>query len=166
MFLVPTYSQYVDITAHGWKCRSCGPVAVSMVLAYYGKHRDSLDNVLEKGVALQAHNATVGWYHQGLVRLAQMYGVDATAHDWYQESAVLAFEKLMVHIHSGPLIASVHKYFNPHEGGHLIVVTGYDGHHIYYNEPASKKGTRYARKVSQEKFLIGWKRRVITFYVE
>ncbi len=161
MFSVPAYSQYADVTAHGWKCRSCGPVSVGMVLSYYKKNYGSLDELIRHGDRMGAHNFEVGWYHKGLARLAEQYGMHAAAYDWYALSSAEAFKKLLPFMEHGPVIVSVHKYFNPRNGGHLLVVKGYDGTHVHYNEPAARDGSLRERKVTYEKFLTGWKRRAI-----
>lgn len=161
MKTVPAFSQYLDITDQEWKVRSCGPVCVAMLLGYYGKPFPSLDKIVETGRELGAHSFEVGWYHSGLVRLGQHFGLEGKAYDWKQESDEKALDLLEEELSHGPLIASIHKDFDQTQGGHLIVLTRQTKEGFEYSEPASEKREYIHRTITKEKFKQGWKKRII-----
>ncbi len=164
VYAVPPRSQYIAIHHHAWKDKSCGIVSVGMILSFYKKRVD-LNVLLAQGLKLNAFKEPVGWIHQGLVRLAQLHKFQAKAYDWSKDSIEEAFLKLVSFLEEGPIIASIHKDFDPQNGGHLIVVTGYRDGLVYYNEPASRKGEPLKRKIIKEKFITGWKRRMVALYI-
>ena len=62
-------------------------------------------------------------------------------------------------VKEGPVIASIHRGFNPKSSfGHLIVVTGFDEKLVYYNDPGKHDGIR---NVAIADFTKGWKKRLI-----
>lgn len=164
IYNVPPRSQYIAIHHHDWKNKSCGVVSVGMILLFYKKIVD-LNVLLEQGLKMRAFKEPVGWIHKGLARLARKYNLHAKTYDWSTNPLEEAFLKLFSFIEYGPVIASVHKNFDPQEGGHLIVITGYKDGYVYYNEPASEKNQSIKRKIPKEKFLNGWKRRIVALYI-
>jgi len=165
IYNVPTRSQYLHIHHHEWKDRACGIVSVGMVLLFYKKKIKNFNHLLHEGLKLKGYKDGVGWTHEGLVRLIKTYKLHAEAYDWNKDPAHEAFLKLVSFLEYGPIIASIHKDFDPKNDGHLIVVTGYKDGYIYYNEPASRKNESIKRKLTKEKFLNGWKRRMLAIYI-
>ena len=158
-YKVPSASQYEFSDPH-WKKHSCGAVSLEMILSYYN-HPVSLTDIIQKGIALDAYDAGVGWVHAKLALLGNHFGLKGTNYDWAQDTDEYALSKLGGFLRKGPVIASIHKSFNPSKGGHLVVITGIDRHRVYYNEPASHPGTRQKRTASLSRFLRGWKKRII-----
>ena len=168
IFKVPPNSQLADIKNAYWKKRSCGVVALKMVLAYERKSSDviipSLQALLEKGISIRAFTTKNGWSHCGLTKLARVYGFRGKNFDWFKKSDVYAFKKMLFYLAKGPLIISIHKNFNSHDVGHLIVLTGFENSKIFYNDPYSKIRSNVPKIISVRKFLKGWKRRIIVVY--
>ncbi len=161
IYTVPARSQYHAISDLFWKQHSCGIVSLGMVLEFYKKNFKTYDQLLNQGIRMRIRQEGVGWIHAGLARLAQKYGLRGVSYDWYRNSDSDAFLKLTSLLEYGPVIASIYKNLNPKNGGHLIVVTGYTNGHIYYNEPDSHNIKIIRRKVSKDRFVRGWKKRVI-----
>lgn len=165
VYAVPPKSQYSAIHHIDWKDRSCGIVSLGMILLFYKKPIKNFDSLLKEGIKIKAYKETVGWIHEGLARLARTYKLHAETYDWNNDPVEEAFLKLFSFIEYGPVIVSVHKNFDPKEGGHLVVVTGYRDGYVYYNEPASRKNEPIKRKLTKEQFLHGWKRRMVALYI-
>ncbi|MBP6885861.1 MAG: C39 family peptidase [Candidatus Pacebacteria bacterium] len=171
-FPVPFYSQHADIERHEWRSRGCGVTSLLMVLAYW-KSTDvkntlpTLRVLLEDGVAIGAYREGVGWIHSGLARLAERFGYTGFNEDFAMQgktplSAELAWEGLLKNLHSGPVLASVFSGFDPERGGgHIIVITGYEDGHVYYNDPEEATEERGIRSCSLASFLPAFKRRFI-----
>lgn len=160
VYAVPTKSQHT-IRNQFWKSHACGIVALGMVLTFYNKKFGTYDKLLNQGIKMKIRKEGVGWTHAGLVRLANTYGLRGNAYDWSDDSEHEAFLKMASFLEYGPVIASIHKNFNPKNGGHLIVLTGYKDGYVYYNEPNSIAQSHLKRKIKKDKFLAGWKQRII-----
>lgn len=160
-------SQIRDIKSRAWKRRACGIVSLCMVMNHYAKHisKQSLQSLIDRGVTIGAYKPGIGWTHQGLLNIAQEYGFIGERFDYAHTEPQEALQLLLSHVQYGPVIASIHKGFNPKNGGHLIVVNGYTttdaGTTIYIVDPMSKKKKRNVRLVSQNMFINGWKKRFI-----
>ena len=161
IYNVPLRSQHLDITDSFWKQHACGIVSLGMVLAFYRKKFGTYDHLLRQGIRMKIRKEGVGWIHAGLARLAQTYGLSAKPYDWHRSLADDAFLKLASLLEYGPVIASIYKNFNPKNSGHLIVITGYRDGYFYYNEPDSPLAKTIKRKISKDRFMRGWKKRVI-----
>jgi uncharacterized protein YvpB len=161
MFQVPQLSQHLDITDPEWRSRSCGPVCVGMILDYLGKAHPSLDDLVRMANEIGAYKPGIGWYHSGLVRLAEEFETKGATFDWNMETPTSALKNMESLLEKGPLIASVHRNFDTSNGGHLIVLTGMDDNAVTYNEPDSQVRGEIGRTVPIKRFLNGWKRRII-----
>ncbi len=159
---VPAYSQYLDVHLRGWPRRACGIVALKMLLDYFSPRMRSMsiDNLIAFGLAREAYIPHVGWKHRGLAKLAEEFGLRGDNYDWANKDPRAAFALMQRHARF-PLLASVHKHFDPKNGGHLIVVTKVEKEVIHYHEPASHSRARIPRTVDIPTFLAGWKRRII-----
>lgn len=163
-FNVPAYSQYLDVKNRAWKRRSCGIVALKMVLDFLESKRATartFPRLIKKGARMHAYIRNVGWSHAGLARIAMRYGLESKNYDWFRESSRSAFKKMIRFLKQGPVIASIYRNLNPNTHGHLVVVTGFQKNIVYYHDPDSKARNAIPRKVSLKKFLKGWKRRII-----
>ena len=163
-FNVPAYSQYLDVKNRAWKRRSCGIVALKMVMDHYEPRRAavrSLPRLTKRGVQMHAYVKNVGWSHRGLAQVAAHYGFRGRNYDWRNETAARAFARLHKHLKSGPVLASIYKNLKSNAHGHLVVVTGFRNGAVHYHDPASHTRRSIARRASLARFLKGWKRRII-----
>lgn len=160
---VPRYSQFLDVKSNVWRRRSCGIVAMKMVLDYWrGTARTpSLATLIREGAASHAYLRNAGWRHAGLSALARRHGLAGRRLDWRKLTAVQAFEKLRREAKRAPTITSIHRNLDPKRGGHLVVVTGIEKGTVFYHDPDSKSRRGVARRARTAKFLKGWRRRAI-----
>ncbi len=156
---VPLYSQIADISSAEWKQKGCGVADVAMIVEYYKPHTTSVNEVLREGISSGAYVKNVGWSHEGLAGLAVKHGMTGRTFDLSEYNKENAFNQFQEIVKEGPVIASIHRGFNPKSSfGHLIVITGYDDNLIYYNDPGKHDGIR---KVTISQFMAGWKRKLI-----
>ena len=156
---VPFYSQFIDISSLAWRKKSCGMASLAMIINFYDPGIVSAQKLLEKGIAAGAYMNGVGWTHQGIVSLADRYGLSGDTYDLSNLSKNDAFAQLEDFLVDGPVIASVHYKFNPKSPiPHLVVVNGIDGDNVSLNDPAAKSG---GEKISIPDFIAGWKKRFI-----
>jgi|SRR3989344_2586955 len=160
MFKVSAYSQFLDVEDKKWKSRSCGIVSLKSVLEYWGI-KESTKYLIELGLKKDAYISGVGWKHGGLVSIAKEFGLFGENYDWFLEEPHEAFLKLISYLKKYPVLASVYKNFKLGGSGHLIILTGYENDQIFFNDPDSKTKKGISKKISFEKFLNGWKRRII-----
>jgi hypothetical protein len=130
-----------------------------MLVHYYRPDATvTVNQLLAKGIAAGAYDYDAGWTYQGLIDLGAPYGLTGT---WYtlpsdSQTALVRFKALLA---NGPVILSVHYQFDPQSTiPHLIVVNGIRDGMVYYNDPATTKGTT---QIPLADFLKGWKRKVI-----
>jgi uncharacterized protein YvpB len=156
---VPLYSQIADISSVAWQQKGCGVTDVAMIVEYYKPNTTSVQKILLEALKGGAYVKNVGWSHDGLAALAIKHGLVGKTIDlskFKNEIAFIEFEKT---VKEGPVIASIHRGFNPKSPfGHLVVITGYDDKLIYYNDPGKHDGIR---TVSVGDFIKGWKKRLI-----
>jgi ABC-type bacteriocin/lantibiotic exporter with double-glycine peptidase domain len=162
MYAVPLVSQYALTGDPYWKIRNCGIAALLMVLRFYiPELKTSGDELFRLALAKGAHLPNVGWKHRELAQTAEEFGLQGANYDWFGQSPEYAFEMLLHELKKGPVIASVHKNFNLENGGHLVVVTGYENGTVYINEPAEEDIKKVPQQIPRDVFLRGWKRRII-----
>lgn len=165
IFDVPKYSQHLDVRDGDWKEKSCGIVAVKMVLDYWRMSSPDCDELIKKGIEMDGFISGVGWKHKELSLLAKSFGVEAENFDWAKEEKDAAFKKLEDFLEKYPVVASIYSGFNPEtKNGHLIVLTGMDDNFVHYNDPDSEGREEIAGKILIDKFLAGWKKRVIVIW--
>lgn len=165
--LIPFYSQHLDVSPKKWKNRSCGIVALKMVMDFWGMQRTryrpiGFTDLIKKGVKNNAYIPKIGWRHKGLVRIAKQYGFSANNHDDAALSDGIAFRHLREHLFYGPVIASIHRNLNPKSHGHLVVISKIEKNDVYYSDPDSYTRRAVPRKAPKKKFIRGWKKRIIT----
>lgn len=124
---LPAYSQLADVTDVEYKKRACGPAALAMVLGASGiENPPSVDEVLARGLEMNAHEEGRGWRHRELAAVARTYGVHAHPEDWSGDPTQYAWEHLEDAIMRGPIIISVSKEFSPSLASHLVALCGMD----------------------------------------
>jgi len=156
---VPFYSQFTDIASPRWQKVGCGITDLTMVINYYHPDAVSVSAMLKKGIAAGAYDQNAGWIYAGLIQLSQKYGLDGAYYDLSKLDAKTAFNRFKEYLKDGPVILSVHYKFDPKSTiPHLVVINGIKDDIVYYNDPATTKGTR---QISVADFLKGWKRKVI-----
>lgn len=155
------YSQFLDVQKKGWKIRACGVASLAMVLDYYGKTRTSIDSLIDHGISIGAHNKELGWIHSGIVNIANHKGFIGERFDWSNIDKEIAFQKINSFLCEGPIIASIHKNFNPKLSGHLVVIKTKNKTHVSVLDPIARKREHIERSVPINIFLTGWKKRII-----
>ncbi|HEY4478009.1 MAG TPA: C39 family peptidase [Candidatus Paceibacterota bacterium] len=156
---VPLFSQISDISSASWKQKGCGVADVAMIVEFYKPNTTSVQKVLEEGLKAGAYVKNVGWSHKGLASLAVKHGLVGKTVDLSSLKNTVALSEFKNIVTEGPVIASIHRGFNPKSPyGHLVVITGFDDKLVYYNDPGKRDGIR---TVSIEDFMKGWKKRLI-----
>ncbi len=168
-FNVPPYSQYLDIKNQEWQHRACGIIALKSILDFWSdetKERYSdADKFIEMGLELNAYIPGTGWRHKELVEIAKSFDLDGENFDWFKKTPEEAFQKMIFYLEKYPLAASIHPLFETqNQGGHLVVLTGFENNILYYNDPAVKNREEIIQEIPLDKFLNGWKRRIIAIY--
>ncbi|MFH0806257.1 MAG: C39 family peptidase [Candidatus Brennerbacteria bacterium] len=163
-FNVPAYSQYLDVKNRAWKRRSCGIVALKMVLDFLKpKHTvtRTFPRLIKARIRAHAYIRNVGWSHAGLARVAMRYGFKGKKYNWSSKTPKSASITMLRALKRGPVIASIYRNLKYGSSGHLVVVTGFEKNIVFYNDPDSKTRHAIPRKVPLTKFLKGWKQRII-----
>ncbi len=170
-YAVPAYSQHVDVKNRFWQPRSCGVVALKMILDFWHREEGAVRRAPPTTPALirLTHNRgayirNVGWSHRGLAMVAKRFGLAGRNCDWAKFPPLRAFPKLKRELRRGPVLASIYRGLRPNHHGHLVVVTGIRKGVVHYLDPDSKTRAGIARRASVKKFLNGWKRRIIVIY--
>ncbi len=159
-YSVPFYSQFADISAPSWQKVGCGIASLAMVIDFYTDEEiESVDTLLNRGIAARAFLSDAGWIHSGLISLSNKYGLSGETKSFYDLSVSGALDKLGVALEEGPVIASVHYTFEPTNPiPHLVVITGMKDGLVYYNDPAEPTG---GGTLTVDKFSKAWKKRYI-----
>jgi len=158
---VPFYSQFQDIPAVEWQHEGCGIAALAMEVEFFKPKSVSITTLLLQALDSGAYTTDVGWKHKELAGLAGLYGLTGKNYDLANADNETAFGRFKELLVGGPMIVSIHNKFNPKATlGHLVVVTGIDNGTILYHDPAY--GNKTERKITENDFLKGWKRRFIT----
>ena len=97
----------------------------------------------------------------GLVNIAKKLGLNGESLDMSKYSVRDALALLEVKLTSSPVIASIHKNLNPTNSGHLVVITEIKDNMVTFYDPDVKVRNEAKITVSLDKFLIGWKKRII-----
>jgi Peptidase_C39 like family len=143
--------------------RVCSPTCVAMVLEYYGRHVAVTDLAREM---FQPELDIYGLW-PAAIRAASRRGIggyllrfpDWAAAQWCLE-------------HGMPVIASVRYAAGEltdaaiaQTTGHLLVLTGYDGDHVYVNDPAAPRASEVARRYRLDELHRVWLTRSGVGYV-
>ncbi len=150
---VPFYNQLDSSLDPKWHDKTCGILALKMVMDYYRQQTNQpaidLAELFESTLGDDGYIANVGWFHPALVRAAARYGFKAWRRSWniatagrkqYQDEGVdapsmasfaaqlkkEALPALVDSIEQGrPMVVSVAKDFSDINKGHLVVLTGF-----------------------------------------
>ena len=167
-FDTPGYSQFLDVEDEEWKDRCCGILSLKMLLDYWGGQSnispEDVESLIGEGLEIGAYIPDIGWKHKELVELAQNHGLDGEDFDWMDEHPDVALNKVIPHLSEHPIIVSIHKDLIEGNSGHLVVLTGYEDGQIFYNDPDAKTRGDIERSAPLQKFLDGWKRRVVVVH--
>lgn len=156
---VPFFSQFKDITSPKWQKVGCGITSLAMIIDFYKPAAVSVNVLLGQGIAAGAYAQNAGWIYQGLINLAHKYGLSGQYYNLSALDAQSAFTQFKQYLKDGPVILSVHYKFDPKSTiPHLVVINAVADGIVYYNDPATKAGTK---QISVADFLKGWKRKVI-----
>ncbi len=158
-YSVPLFSQVSDISSVDWKQKGCGVADVAMIVEFYKPNTTSVQKILEQAIKEGAYVKNVGWSHAGLAKLAVKHGLVGKTVDLAPLKNEVALSQFKNIVTDGPVIASIHRGFNPKSpNGHLIVVTGFDNKVVYYNDPGKRDGIK---TIPISDFMKGWKKRLI-----
>ena len=87
-------------TALSWSKRLCGLACLKMIIAHHSpKNEPTLFHLLQEGLAIGAYKDGVGWVHNGLIQLANQYGLKGG-----RESIGGEIQKIATYINNGNLI--------------------------------------------------------------
>lgn len=168
---VPHYAQYIDVSDPHWQERTCAIVSLVMVMSYYGVEVDLKEaieigqniKVKDKTGTVDGYDPRFGWRHDAIVGLAEHYGFEA--HRTEDDSIENLLETIS---RNEPVIVNIYKNFDPKEGGHLAVLTGFfsddkAGEIISYfvNDPIGVPYKYKNQGIPGEVFEKGWKKRAI-----
>lgn len=119
--------------AEYWQNSSCGILCLGMVLQKVKQKPVSISELITKGKKIGAYNHTHGWSHDGLVNLAEKYGLEAKRYER------LSLDDLKNFLDRGyVIVVSIKWAFKKQKnlkerimfwkkfGGHLALVVGYD----------------------------------------
>lgn len=164
---LPKLSQFLDVKNKSWKNRSCGVVALMMVMQYYDSKIKTSDisKIISRGYKNGHYLKGIGWRHDGLIKLAEQYGFSGKRMEFKSVNKTTT-KKLISLLKKSPLIVSVFSKFNPENGGgHLAVLCGYkkenNQYTIFINDTDSKTRKGITKEMLLEDFLNGWKKRII-----
>ncbi len=156
---VPLYYQITDIISPAWQQKGCGVTDVAMIVEFYKPNTTTVQKVLEEALKGGAYVKNVGWSHTGLASLAVKHGLVGKTVDLTTETKTTALKQFKSIVKDGPVIASIHRGFNPASPyGHMVVVTGFDDKLVYYNDPGKHDGIK---NIAIADFIKGWKKRLI-----
>jgi hypothetical protein len=162
---VPFYSQYLDIKDPHWIIRSCGITCIKMALDYFGAKTPDLDTMIKKAVAMGAYGDS-GWYHDGLIAMANDYGVAASRkEDMDKVSGVSELRNAIAE--GGVVVVSVVQRLLGRKKYHQVLLIGYreEGQGLkgfYYHDPASTDREQgKGQYVELGIFKVYWRRKAI-----
>jgi uncharacterized protein YvpB len=156
---VPYYSQFKDAQKEEWKPNACGIASLKMVLDFYRPTDTTIDDLYQKGLDLNSYLENIGWYHHGLVNIAQTLGYKGITRSWginqetleklqsrrfTEQDITIAKDQQMAEalytlkseINQGhPIILSLPRNFTKGGSGHLVVLIGFDDQGFYFHDP-------------------------------
>lgn len=160
--VLPAYSQLLDVTDPEFKNRACGAATLAMVLGACGiPDAPTVDEVLARGIELNAYAGERGWLHRELSAVARSYGVHAHPEDWSGDALEFAWEHLEDAVTRGSVIVSVNPEFSPSKASHLVALCGLSGGTATVYDPFrdTREGIRY--EVPIDFLKEHWTRRII-----
>jgi len=175
---VPHLSQILDVSNKHWQRRSCAIVALAMILQHHiGSADESLqpDNLIEKGLTINAYNQEYGWKHSHLALMARSYGLHGYNQEFESNSEIFqgdfindGLKKISNSIYNGnPVIVSMESFFSSNRVTHLIVLSGVENEEgklkgFYYRDPLlDQRAGEEHEFVTLKRFLEFWRKMVI-----
>ncbi|MDQ5889828.1 MAG: hypothetical protein QG609_321 [Patescibacteria group bacterium] len=154
------YSQHLDIKNPVWREKACGIASLGMIL---GNKISDLNELYQLGLDKGAYLPGVGWRHTGLVDLAKHFGFKNSYNlDLAQMDTSEALAKLKDELKNGPVIVSVFAHYeHGHKEGHLIVLLSLNDSEAEVLDPAASTREDIHQFIPTEKFVTGWKKRLI-----
>ena len=164
---LPLVNQKTDTEDKKWAENTCGVCSLKMMLAYLNPKHGKLKvmSLVRRGLKKDGYLERTGWKHSTLVDMADDYGVKMDFQKKFLKKADerkkgMAFIERNVR-NKKPIIVSVFYNFNPHRGGHLVVIRGMRqtgkrvlGYYIQDPYPL-RRGNNYF--VTKKEFLKGWR---------
>lgn len=171
---VPFYSQYTDVQDPQWKERACGILCLKMVLDFLGPRTPTPDEFLKKGVSFGAYG-TWGWTHNGLVAVADSFGIAMERKEFRSEDQKKAEKLLDLGIdelvssleRNKPVLISAIKKWVEEKKFHMMVLVGVEEDEgvakgFYYHDPdAYTEEEGRGRFVPMNTFKRHWRRMAI-----
>ena len=169
-YKVRKLSQYLDVPKNsGWRDKSCGIVSLVMLIKYYipNFNKNAIIHLIGLGYNQKAYIDGVGWTHDGLIRLAKRFGFEGERFDVNSLPEEEGLKKLFKALETKPVIASIYKDSIQQNGGHLVVLTGFDSKRnlIFYNDPGAVIRDKVWQKVPFPAFQKAWKKRFIVLHL-
>ncbi len=154
-----------------WRDRGCGVASMHMLLRLLAATdpltpQPTLEKLLSDAQHVGAYIPNIGWSHAGLATLARTYGLVGFHRDNNDKSPTpltdaAALKQLRSDLKHVPVIASVHKRFNPKLHGHIVVVLSCTEDTVTIADPMFRTATQGIYEIPVAKFLRGWKKRTI-----
>ncbi|MBU4224143.1 C39 family peptidase, partial [Patescibacteria group bacterium] len=146
---VPYCSQYLDVGDEYWKNRACGMACVKMVLDYYKKDSESLDDLIKEGIEKVGY-CEYGWVHDVLVEMMKERGLEVFRKEYksadYDEQKKIIEQAIKETINflkkKRPVIISAVRNFSDEKKFHMVILTGFHANKnrvsgFYYHDPDS-----------------------------
>ena len=139
-----------------WQNSSCGVLCLKMATeALLTREIDSISKIIEKGKDIGAYSHEKGWSHQGLTKLAEIYGVNA-----YSSEFLTGIELKKILSKGGLVIVSIkwafrcskswkeRIFFWRKKGGHLALVVGHENEKGFIvNHTSTSQGYNWERRL-------------------
>jgi len=162
---VPYSSQYLDIDVKEHLLTACGMTTVYMVLRYYGVSDESLDKLVERGVAEGGYSKS-GWLHDYLIKVFEDHGIESNRRENMLDRDVAG---IRASIKAGnPVVISMQRFSFDRRIFHMVVLVGYrenvkgELEGFFYHDPAGLFVEEVSNIfVSIPVFLQYWRRKAI-----
>lgn len=172
---IPYTCMHNDVIPKEWHIRVCGLACIKMILDYKGVE-SCLMKLLSEGQTIGAYNPSIGWDHNGLVRILRNHGILAYPQEFRSVSVNTetgemsdnskdnnflekGIKKIKESIDNGnPVMVSVGAGFGENGSPHLILITGYEDDNFIYHDPNNSDGEmKKAHLVSKGRFVEYWR---------
>ncbi|OHA57236.1 MAG: hypothetical protein A2114_02630 [Candidatus Vogelbacteria bacterium GWA1_51_14] len=154
------YSQHLDLSHDEHKLKGCGIASLGMLL---GDKVSNLDELYKLGLEQGAYLPGIGWRHAGLAELARHFGFANSYNlDLAKEDIETALGKLREELEPGPVLVSVWgKYEVGYPDGHIVVLLSLTEDQAEVLDPAAQNHNDIHQFLPADKFITGWKKRLI-----
>ena len=145
----------------GWEKKGCGIACIAMVLAA-AKKDFTLKELVEETLAIRGYIDGIGWKHATLARILTnrsipSYTQEFTLPNKNTELFAYGIKKIQRHIADNPVIASVHRGFDPNTTAtHLVVITEKTDNAFIIQDPDYELGSENMI-VPYTKFTKAWR---------